>query len=561
MPEDKIVNDAGSEISSIIEKTIIRAREESASLFLDEIRMLREQLEDLSQAVESGYKPAYARESIYDPYDQVKKKYPNLSESAFVASGGTSIYTPEEDSFFLRACRDKYRYSPVIRKIVNLVSSLTLSSGIKIDIPAEEVDKLISDNLNKAKFNKKLKGFVKNHYTDGEIFIAMFMRPDGTVKFKTIDAQEIREIEFHPEDKEVILAIKREWDDDKNKFHTQWYKTNQYIEQLEDEIDGVESAHASDFTEWPIVFYFKYGHREGQRGEMPLLPILRYDRIYEDVLIDLAKLYHERASVVWILKLKGNNPNLLDRTDRPVQGSKIKIETDNKVWRTENLNLGDTNSEQYARPHRLAIAAGVGLSEHAVFEDITNASYASLRAAGSSTDITIKSNQGSWVDNVEEIVRCIIKFYVEKGFLEEEYEVVKLPALQEVFNLLYLEGEELKEAIGSVSSKTKKVKIKTVDLPISVIFPQPQQDNPLIVAQAVTLLVQAGLMSSRTAMKLMGLDPENETSLITLDALTRTMVNMPTDPNTANNKNKVRSQQPRTNYDRKLDKGTTEDLE
>jgi hypothetical protein len=551
---DELVETTSKELATVLQAAIDKSREETAKSFIEEMRFLREQVEQLSSIIETGPKTKYKDSIYYESYDEIKNspKFENLSEAAFLAVGGISQVTPEEDSYFQVAARDKARYSPFIRNIINLVGSATLSTGIKIDIPNEEVDTIITNILTKAKFNSKLKGFVRNEYTDGEIFIARYMRSDGTVKYRTLDAQEITEIEYHPEDKETVLAVKRDWFDTKYKPHTTWYAISGYEEQKEDEIDGAYSDHDSEVEENPIVFFFRYGYREGRRGETPLLPVLRYDRIYEDVLLDLARLYHERSSVAWILKLKGNNPNILDRTDRPVRGAKIKIETDNKVWRVEDVKISDFNSDNYAKPHRLAIAAGVGIPEYLLFQDISNASYASLRAAGGPFDMLISSIQDRWVENIQEMVKDILKGLVKKGKLKSEYEIAKLPSMQEILNLGKLEGTELKEGADILKAKVTKVKVKTEELPVSVIFPTAHDDNPLLTAQATSILVQAGIMSRRTAMKLIGLDPENENALISVDRLVNVMNNNgTTQPNS-----QPRSQQPETNYANKMNRDT-----
>jgi hypothetical protein len=368
----------------------------------------------------------------------------------------------------------------------------------------------------------------------------MFMRDDGTVKFRTIDPFEIKEFEFHPEDKETILAYKRVSGSDLKGEKDRWYADANYYEQLEDKVDGETSQ--NELEEGVLLFYFKYGYRDGYRGEQPLLPILRYDRIYEDVLLDLARLYHERSSVVWILRILGNNSNVFSRSDTPVKGAKYKIETDFKRWRIEDTKLSDFNSSDYARPHRLAMAAGVGIPEYAVFQDSSNQSYASLRRADGPLSLLTQSTQNMWCVDVAEMVRVILRELVARRQIEATYKISKLP-FEEIIRLISIDN--LQEAELIAKDKNKLIEVDTVDLPIAVIFPKLQNDNPLLFAQSLSVLILAGVLSRRTAMKMLGVDPDNELSLISLDP-----IKLITQAGTG------KTEQPETNYDRKMDKGT-----
>src|SRR5574343_1586289 len=138
---DELVETTSKEIDTVLQAAIDKSREETAKSFIEEMRFLREQVEQLSNIIETGPKTKYKDSIYYESYEEAKSnpKFENLSEAAFLAVGGISQVTPEEDSYFQVAARDKARYSPFIRNIINLVGSATLSTGIKIDIPNEEV--------------------------------------------------------------------------------------------------------------------------------------------------------------------------------------------------------------------------------------------------------------------------------------------------------------------------------------------------------------------------------------------------------------------------------------
>lgn len=558
--QEEIVLNTSEIIAKAIGEAVENARKEAYETASQEIKVLREQVEVLYSAFEEK-NPFQSDRSFISRYTESleksfekgldtlceshKKTKKELMEVLYFQSGGISLETPEEHAFFIRACREKARYSPFVRNIKNIVREAVLSSTLKIDLPNEDLDSIITESLKRAKFFKKIPGWVENEYIDSEIFVAMFISPDGKLQFREIDPLEITDIEYHPEDKEVYFAFKREWDTEEG-IKSKWYAHANYEVEKGTEV----SDHAQDFDQDTFVFYFKYGYRAGQRGEIPLQPILRFDRIYEDVLLDLARLYHERSSVVWIMKIKGNNPNAFSRTDQPVRGAKYKIETDNKEWRIEDTKLSDFNSDNYARPHRLAMASGVGIPEYQVFMDISNQSYSSLRKSDSPLSALAQAIQNRWSDNITEVVQVILREFPKRNVegIELTYNISKLP-IDEMFKILHNPEYQLSESLFEEDAGTKKPKTKTVaieDMPISVIFPKQQNDNPLLFAQSLAVMIQAGFLSRRTAAKLAGFDPDNELSLISLDTFMQN----------TNNATMGRTEQPATNYDRKLDKGT-----
>lgn len=559
--QEEIINNTTEIIAKAIGDAVEKARKEAYETASLDIQVLREQVDMLYSSMEEK-NPFQTDRSFVSRYtESVEKSFEKglkvLSEShgktkeellevLYFQSGGISLETPEEHAFFIRACREKARYSPFVRNIKNIVREAALSAPLKIDLPNEELDTIITDSLKKAKFFKKMPGWIENEYIDSEIFIAMFIAPDGRLQFREIDPLEILDIEFHPEDKEVYFSFKRCWDSAEGEKE-KWYAHANYEQEK-----GISSSdHTADFDEDTFVFYFKYGYRAGQRGEIPLQPILRFDRIYEDVLLDLARLYHERSSVVWILKLKGNNPNVHSRTEQPVRGAKYKIETDNKEWRIEDTKLSDFNSDNYARPHRLAMAAGVGIPEYQVFQDISNQSYSSLRRADGPLSMLAQSIDNRWAENISDIVQVILREYAKRGILgvKQSYSISRLP-IDEMLNILQNPEYKLSESLFEEETGVKKPKTKEVaieDMPVSVIFPKQQNDNPLLFAQSLAVMIQSGFLSRRTAAKLAGLDPDNELSLISLDTFMQ---------NTMNNTTTGKTEQPATNYDRKIDKGT-----
>lgn len=537
---DNIIKDTAGKIETIIAQAVQEGQKATEAYWTEMLDALREEV-NLIRASMGEETPIDDKSFIVKYQEHVmgfEKKalsslkeskeygssFKDISEAAYMYAGGFAGISSEQDRFFQLAAREKVKYSPHIRNIANTVQYAIAPSTVKIDIPNDQVDTIIEEELKKNKFQKRLKGWIRNCFVDGELFPLIFVRSDGTVKIRQVDPQEVVDIETHPEDKETILSYKREVTDlSSSETKTYYYPDYEYEEQKEDEIDGKESENASQFPDGVYCMHFHYGFRDYERCEIPLMPVLRYDRIYTDLLMDLARLYHERSRVVWILKVRSGKQNGVDRTTLPFRDSVIKIETDDKTWRIEDPKLGDFNSREYGHPHRLAVSAGVSFPEYLVYSDSSNQSYASLRKSDSPFALVIQSTQSMWEGNLKEFIGFIIKKKVEKNQLPE-YTEIERPPIEEVFNLMAaldskdsakisecLEGIKVNEA-----AKEKK-RVKTVDLPVTVIFPKNIGDNPLLFAQAVSILVQAGIMSKRTARKWIGIDPDIEAMLVKYD--------------------------------------------
>jgi len=546
----------------------------------NELEYLNGLIGDKKEEIEKGFFAAQYAEAVTKQGDvnfkevinESKDKKTKVSEAAWGMGGGYYLaYSEEEREYFVKAARDKVQFSPFMRNIKNIIKSAVLSDSLKIDIPQEQVDIVVAEILKINNFDEKLKKWIPDTFVDSEKFVTFFINKDGNILLREVDPLDIEEIIYHPKDRETIIGYKQHYTTEDGDNNPKEYQDAFLDESKKNtQLDWSISLGADGIKDDELMLYFRYGHRVGERGEIPLLPALRYDRIYEEIILDLARLYHERAKVIWILRIKGKESKDFSRTTKPVRGGTIKIETDNKTWRIENPRLADHTSKEYGSPHKGAIAASVGLPAYLIFADTSNQSYASLRKGDSPYNLTIKMHQSFWSDNIQRLIRVIIKELVKRKKLPEEVTIAKIPAqdassvMMEVMSVVnavdtdqkkVLEGMKMIEAIETkykvklqeAEVKPVKVKIKTVNLPVNVIFPRQESDNPLLMAQALGVFVNLGIMSLRTARKKIGLDADLEAALILAEPA-------PEEP--ANVKKKTgKAEQPETNQSRKLDRG------
>jgi hypothetical protein len=587
--EDKKLGSIGLGIESIIEEHL----KQKESEYVESIKSLKQQIDALIASdkfkpqdnsflakyqVFSESKSESDRKLLTEAKGDTKA---DVSESAYFMSGGIYSDNDFDREFFVKSARSKVKYTPFMRNIKNILRSVVLSSDFKIDIMHEDTDDFVTTMLNNTNFSERLTGWIENTFIDGECFPLLFMNDKGEIKIRDIDPLEITDINYHPTDIETTISYFRQYTNQSQGTFKEVYYDAQLPDTLADSMldwEDVTVDYPTGGLSDRYMFHFKYGYRKGRRGEMPLLPALRYDRIYEDIILDLARLYHERAKVVWILRYVGSTTEV-DRTQSPVQGGTVKVETDNRRWRIENPRLSEHTSREYGAPHRSAIAASVGMPTYLVFADSSNQSYASLRKADSPVNLLVKSTQTFWSNNLKIFIKVMLREWVRRGILPETVQVEKLPAqvsneiAQEVMSVVNYVGsnsQKLKEGIEKLDTidrkynitnleeaeakdKVETVTINTIDLPINIIFPKPESDNPLLFAQAINVLRQSQVLSQHTAMKMMGFEPDVEMALLGMES---TIKNATITPNVTNTIKDMggKKETPEKNYSRKLDR-------
>jgi len=546
--ESKIEKEAKETISNIVSK----AKKEAYEIIMPELESLRTELEMIKEDKVNSRNPSPFFQEMKSFYKEFSEE--GISEAAFTFGGGGSNYIAEADRIHLtKSSRFRSEVSPFIKNIKDILRASVTNRTIKIDIPSDKIDTLINDILKKNKIYKRLKGWVENCYIDSECFIRLYLEEKGDFKLRETDSLEIREILYDEDDVEDIVGFERRYDT------TEGEGVRYYRNGLNEESYSIDDK--ISFEENTIMFYFRYGYRPGRRGESQLLPILRWDRIYEDILLDLARLYHERAKVVWIKTIKGNDNNATSTTTRPYASSVFRVETDTIKWRIEDPNLADFNDQQYGRVHRLAIAAGVNMPEAYVFSDSSKTAYASLRKADTPFSLLVDDTQAMWSENIKEMVRVIIRELIRLKKIPKTTKIKRIPQSKFVEALSLAQGlnddpknERLNEALDNFDPQEEEVRINTEDIPVSVFFPKRNTENPLQTAQSLEVLRRAGVISQRTAIKMAGEDPELEMAMMKYDV---TPIAIQTVDNKAKNVNQTRSQTPQDNYDKKLNKGTS----
>ena len=456
------------------------------------------------------------------------KKTKNINE-ALVFDWGSSNYsdtgacpTEEEVIFYQSVIAKKYRFSSVVRNATNAVKFYTAGKGAVTECPSNsKVDRLVGDVLYDNKFDEVHKDWIADTYLEGELYLCFYFSGDK-IWIEDFDPRSIVNIERHPNNDRFEVAYNRNVNG-----KSIWYES---VESYFKEFDKVKPIKPDNKTENDkAILHIKYGNHRSMRGVPPLEPILKWDRIADELDLDLARFVHERSRIPWVLQILAGKVGdyTPERINDRVRGSATKVESKNRKWRAENVKLDQIDWEKWGRPYKLKISSGLMIPDFILFMDSTSNSYSSFRKADSPFIQFILNEQDFWASNIRRICQVIVKYYHNKGKIKDTFQVdpIHLTSVREHLDIVMWQLKqgasinEIKEEVQSNINvaKTKKVMVPFDRLPFSVTFPSPNPENMLLLAQSVQILVSIGIMSRKTAARLVGLDPKFETYNIEKD--------------------------------------------
>lgn len=476
-----------------------------------------------------------------------KKENRNLLEAVYFdvygsPSSASRIDSTEEAHFFMNASRERSRFSPFLSNVRKNIKRFIVGEGARLEIAHPLLNKVIQKELKRNNFESQHKDWVENLIVDGEIGIEFSFDDEGNVWLSERDPMEIFDIKVHPQDLSRKVAYLIQYDID-NEPKESWIADADYFEMLNDSQigKGINFSELEGLDENHTMFHLKSTPSKYKRGASPIFSALRWDRLYHDVLIDLAVLMHERSKVVWIKTILGQKGKAEhSRTQRAPKGGTVKVETDNQKWRIENSKISGHINREYGRPLRLAIASATDVPEFMIFGDLQGSNYAALRKGDLPFWQMVGEQQDYWRNSWARIVRKMIQVKVDAEVLPEEIEVesVDSTAINESIGIVASEMIDLqrksnsdevyeiadeiidrvRERVRPILEQGKKlIKVPSREVAISTIFPKSIGENPLILSQALQIHWENKWASTTTIQKILGYDSKMEQALILLE--------------------------------------------
>ena len=436
----------------------------------------------------------------------------------FINGGPIASYNigSDEDSSILMqvmmSCEQKSTIDPHAKSIVANLTNYTVGTGLQYSCSVDIIDEALREFSRNNNLETRIKYAVKSRFMYGEHYFFYYIDPstgnayvrDGTRPY------DIRAVQTHPEDTEIRLAYGRTRGANElaqlnqDNYRYEWFADIDYYEQRS-RPDGVSSRGTGRMSNRKLVQMVKFGTPSDVRGAPPMYPILRFLKYYEDFVTDRIVLNHERSKVVWVRKVSGNRKLVGGRGQRGPVGGQILTETPQLEWRCINPQINADDVTEDGRLIRLAIAAGVNMPEHLLFQDPSNQVYASIRAQDTPFSQSIRSYQYDWVKDLEIMFRTVLREKIKAGRLPEQVQVetFTLESADKLYDEMVpmikenASKEEIRAAIGPLADEapTTTRTIPTVDANIDMSFPEVVQQDPIKSAQESEILYRMGLVS------------------------------------------------------------------
>lgn len=501
--------------------------------------------------------------------EYITKHHPaleNISESLYNAWGGfypaeSANPTEEEVKFFQKVISTKWRYSPIIRNFVNGMRMYTVGKGAIVECAAnKDIDKKVSNILNYNKFDVNHKTWVADLARDGEIYLQFFFdRQNKKLWIEQIDARRIVEIERHPENNriEIGYGIIRE----SNK--REWIPSIQYHYNDLESVDSYDSENVKR-TGKTAILHIKDGDQKSLRGTPRLEPVLKWSRIEEELDLDLVRYLHERVRIPWVKTLWNEGARSTSRTSDRTRGSASKVEIKNiEEWRMEDPKINQIEWRYWGRTFKLKVCAGLDFPEFILYMDSSGQNYSSYRKADSPFVRMILDNQDFTATWIRWICQVIVRYLKELGEVKDFYIVddIHLTSIQETIGLTQLllrqnssDTKIVKEVLESQITEENRIKVDYKDIPFNVVFPTTVgEDNILLLSQAIQILLMLGVLSKKTASRMVGLDSRVEQFNMKFETPPQGDLQNP-NPAADDTRNKDFANRSQNDYDRRVDK-------
>jgi hypothetical protein len=477
---------------------------------------------------------------------EVDRKGTSLTEADYSAVGTNPYQNPENiqtvEKLRLMQSASIYQWInyPISRSIIENLKRYALGRGVKIGCVVPEVSKVLKNFWTVNGMERRNKLAFQTYLLEGEYFPMLFDNAeaagfdpeiDSLVLVRSLPSYQVIEIESDPDDAETKLAYKREKPMTGGASQYEWYLDGFHPVGDEREYglpitsNGATSQNISEVkTDSPKLLFFKHGLSQDERGRVIMESVLRWNRVAVDFLYTRSRLQYLRSKIFLIeerLGSKGKVTAASSSTEKMPQGGIKLVETVDRKYRFESPNTGADDAEKDYKAILYMIGSALSMPIHILQMNAENENYASIKEAANPFTQMILDLQDEWGEWLRMLLRYVILAGIRKGVLKSEYEIEYLPEdnIGEIYR--YVDDStragvpvvKISEAVDKmVKAARKTTTVKTVNVPVDVIFPIIVQTDPTAQAGALQIYQNLGLMSKRTAQLQLGLDPDIEAS-------------------------------------------------
>ena len=426
----------------------------------------------------------------------------------------TNTQTQDQLWMMQDAVVEKYHVDPHCRSIIENWVHYTVGGGVRVDCENPKVMKVLNKFRSDNRMVQREKEFIRMLYLQGELFIAYYTNEvTGEVKIRRIKPDEIIDIETHPGDIETTFAYHQQYDYSLEGTNQQykadhWLADCDYSYQFESTVQGLKKARSKHkLKKAPVVQFIKFGLDGEIRGRVPLQPVIKHLKYYEDWLMDRIRLNHERAKVVWIKEIRGRLPETTQRQRRAPKGGVMLLETEDVKYRIEKPQINADDAKEDGLAILYTIGAGTNLPIHILNQRSGEEVYASIRKADTPFSQYIRGKQEYLSESFEKMYRKVIHAAVEAGTLPKRVRVPDYTqeSMLEVLgniNEMVLEGVDPKVIRNKAEAMLKPTMtmkpVNTEEVPFALDFPEVIREDITAQAQVFKIHKEIGIASAAT---------------------------------------------------------------
>lgn len=364
--------------------------------------------------------------------------------------------------------RAMYLSHPLIQRAVNVTTYYTWGQGVNIEADDKLMENVISPALEEESNKMELFGHQARLLTDvdqlvdGNTFTACFAGVPP--KFRTIPANEIRNIYCNPEDRGEVWFYYREWNttilaEESGRSDVEvrkaYYPDLSYDPQRKPETIGGIKVH----WDAPVIHQRTGGLKQMRFGLPATYAAMDWARAYKKFLEDWHTIVSSLARFAWRASTKSKKGGKVDRIksklDAGIGDDELGEEGGwasrrgglpaGNVWvgnegddLTPIPKTGAHTSADDAKPSRLMVGAAMDLPDTILSGDPDQGNLATAKTLDRPTELAMGSRQKMWSDHDKRLWQWVIRMTEKEqprllaGIKDEDRNVdVKFPSILE----------------------------------------------------------------------------------------------------------------------------------
>lgn len=370
------------------------------------------------------------RTLIREATQQVEDELEIEDQGWYRAGTAAQVITELSRQDYVKLSRLYYTKDPLAKQAIRLWTDYTFGTGMTWSCEDDKANNALSGYWNARENQVVLSAKGQRRAStkllvDGELFIALFMGPQGKVTVRLIDPLEITELITDPDDKENERYYRRMWFDTHGQMHDDYYpshRNNQDVGCL----DYAGHMVRATFNGRDVLVYHLAWDNLTNRGMPLLLPAIDWIKQYRRFLASRVAIMLALARFAWKDKVSGGTAAMAaakaEYHEQEIAAGSVKIENLGRDLQPIRTDTNARNAYDDGRMLKLQVASAVGIPEQ-YFGDISIGNLATAKTVELPMMKMFQSYQQVWSDAFQDMDELILEHngistdtYIDRDF-------------------------------------------------------------------------------------------------------------------------------------------------